>query len=252
MCTDRTQIKDLCQLKCPKSGCHHCQSIRKGSFFQRSHYSIYQQMLIVSCFCEGMSVSTCHLDLGLSRERLTDYFDNLRGCYADDLEAIPIHFESLGPYEVDEFEIKHVETTSGGHANLWVQDIFERKTGLYWASIVPNRTGDVLISNIKDKIPSGSLIFSDDWASYRPLSSEGYRHYTVTHSKGEYARQEMIEQTLVHVHINTIEGLHRGLRQRVANKSRRNVERVKLILSEFMYRHSGRSLWSPFKYWWDK
>lgn len=194
-----------------------------------------------------MRVSVCARDVGVSVDNAIDYYDNLRGCYSDSLDADPIRFTSLGPYEVDEFLIKHVDNGRGGRLNLWVIDILERESGLYWAEVVPNRSSEVLIPILMRMLPPGSLIFSDDWGAYQPLKRRGFRHHTVNHSAGEYSRSATIQGEEVDVSINSLEGLHRALRQRLMNKSRRNVDRVDMILSEVIYRRSGRSLWQPFK-----
>lgn len=204
-------------------------------------------MRLICCFCEGMSVTVCARDLGISRQRATNYYDNLRGCYDDELRQRPIEFTSLGPYEADEFLLKHIERAPGKHSSVWVQDIFDRETGRYWAEIVPDRSAVTLVSNIQSRIPSGSVIFTDDWSGYQPLRRRGYRHFTVTHSKGEYSRRMLVDGEEMDIHINSIEGLHRTVRQRLMNKARRNLERMELFLSEFTYRNSGRSLYFPFK-----
>lgn len=243
----RSNYHDLGVLQCPNSLCKRTRSIRSGSFFHHSHYDVYKQMLIICCFCEDMRVSVCARDLGVSRNRASDYYDNLRGCYLDQLEEHPIQFTSHGPYEIDEFLIRHVETTPGYFSNVWVQDILDRESGLYWAKIIPDRSADTLTPNILDLIPSGAIVFSDDWTGYHTLKSRGYRHFRVTHSHGEYSRETTIEGQKMEVHINTVEGLHRGLRQRLMNKSRRNLEKMELHIGEYIYRHSGRSLFDPFK-----
>ena len=222
-------------------------SVRHDSFFWQSHLSLFKQMLIICCFCEDMRVTVCSRDVGISEDNAVDYYDNLRGCYADALEADPIHFTSLGPYEIDEFLIKHVDDGHGGRLNLLVMDILERNSGLYWAEVVSNRSAEVMISIITRMIPLGSLIFTDDWGAYQPLRRSGFQHHSVNHSAGEYSRSVTIQRKDVEVSINSLEGLHRSLRQRVMNKSRRNVDRIDLILREVIYRRSGRSLWQPFK-----
>lgn len=194
-----------------------------------------------------MSVTVCARDLGISRHRATNYYDNLRECYDNELRQRPIEFTYLGPYEADEFRLKHIETSPGRHSSVWVQDIFDRGTRRYWADIIPDRSADTLISNIESMIPYGSVIFTDDWAGYQPLGSRGYRHFSVTHSRGEYSRRETVDGEEIDIHINSIEGLHRSIRQGLMNKARRNPERMELFLSEFIYRNSGRSLFDPFK-----
>lgn len=246
-CEVRSNYKDQYVLECTNSRCRRTQSIRRGSFFHHCKYDLYQQMRIICCFCEDMRVTVCARDLGVSRFRVTNYYDNLRGCYGDDLEERPIEFNSLGPFEADEFRLKHVETEPGIHATIWVQVIFERETGRYWAEVIPDRSADTLVSNIERMIPPGSVVFTDDWAGYKPLRRRGFNHFSVTHSKGEFSRLTTIKGREVDVHINGIEGLHRALRQRLMNKSRRNSERMELFIAEFIYRHSGRSLFHPFK-----
>jgi hypothetical protein len=233
--------------QCVNPHCRRVMSIRRGSFFHHSKFDIHQQMLIICCFCEDMKVSVCARDLGISRFHATNYYDNLRGCYQDALAISPIQFRSHGPYEVDEFQIEHVDLGRGVYSTVWVQDILERETGRYWASIVPNRSEETLVGNILDMIPTSSLIFTDDWSAYASLKRRGYKHYTVTHSKKEYSRQVLIQQEEVLVGINTLEGLHHGIRQRLMNKKRRNSTRMELHLAEFIYRKSGRSLFDPFK-----
>lgn len=238
---------DECQLQCPDSSCRRVKSVRHDSFFRHSHLSLFQQMLIICCFVEDMPVSVCARDVGVSKDSAIDYYDNLRGCYITSLEDNPIQFNSLGPYEVDEFLIQHVSIGRGVDANVWVMDIVERKTGLYWGTVVPSRSAEVLIPILQEKIPPNSLIFSDDWGAYQPLRRQGYRHYTVNHSAGEYSRMTTIQGEEIEISVNKLEGIHHAIRQRMMNKSRRNEERVELMLQEFIYRRSGRSLWDPFK-----
>lgn len=204
-------------------------------------------MKIIVCFAEDMRVTICARHLHISRDAAVNYYDNLRGCYSDAIKFDPVTGTSLGPYEVDEFRIQHVKTASGGFTNVWVQDIYERETGRYAAAIVPSRDWDSLKSLILHFAPPNSLIFTNGWPSYTPLESAGYRHFTVNHSAGEYSRQEAIDGKEVEVGINTLEGIHHALRQRCANKSRRNIARIKLVLMEYSYRRSGRSLFNPFK-----
>jgi transposase-like protein len=204
-------------------------------------------MMIIVSFCEGMSIHACHVSTGVARSNLTNYYDDLRGFYTDSLLEEPVRGVSSGPYECDEFRIDHVRLSDGTFSTVWILDIFERETGRYFAVPVASRSSEQLIPRIREFVPFGSLIFTDDWAAYRPLSSLWYRHYTVTHSAGEYSRDEMIDGKEVSVHINTLEGIHSSVRRRLLNKSRRDVERIELILGEEIYRRSGRSLFSPFK-----
>lgn len=81
-----------------------------------------------------------------------------------------------------------------------------------------------------------------------PISKLGpFVHFAVSHSKKEYKRTEDFAGETLNVHINTLEGINAVIRRALQNKSRRNIQRIDLILSEIMYRNSGRCLFAPFK-----
>jgi len=130
---------------------------------------------------------------------------------------------------------------------VWIGSIVERATGRVVLYQIMDRSQDSLIPPIQRKIPHGSFIYSDEWASYKSLSNYEYTHFTVNHSAQEYARQQQFDGEILNVHINTAEGINREIRRRFSNKSSRNTERIDLVLSEIMYRRCGRSLFYPFK-----
>lgn len=204
-------------------------------------------MKIIVLFIEKASVSFCSRHLGISRTSVTNYYDNLRGCYSDCVDETPIEASSLGPFEIDEFLVRHVETDEGFLANLWIQDIQERETHRYWFQILSDRSEASLSPLVQTVCPPNSVIFTDEWGGYIHLRQSGYHHFTVNHSAREFSRMENIGGIDVEVSINGVEGTHHSLRQLLANKSRRNLERINLLLKEFQYRRSGRNLFDPFK-----
>lgn len=197
-------------------------------------------------FVEKATVSTCSRHLGISRAAVMDYYDNLRGCYADCIDETPIEACSLGPFEIDEFVIRRVQSDEGVRANMWIQDIQERETQRYWYSILSDRSSANLLPLVRSVCPPNSLVFTDEWGAYHRLGQLGYSHFTVNHSAREYSRTENIDGKVIEVSINSIEGTHHSLRQLLANKSRRTLERIELLLKEFQYRRSGRNMFHPF------
>jgi transposase-like protein len=75
---------------------------------------------------------------------------------------------------------------------------------------------------IEATVAKGSLIYTDEYNVYARLPAWGYRHKTVCHGQGEYARDEDGDG-FCEVHVNTMEGLwsllrswlrpHRGISQ---------------------------------------
>jgi hypothetical protein len=58
---------------------------------------------------------------------------------------------------------------------------------------------------IEATVTAGALIHTDEYAIYARLTRWGYRHKTVCHGRGEYAR-DADGDGFCEVHVNTIEG----------------------------------------------
>jgi transposase-like protein len=75
---------------------------------------------------------------------------------------------------------------------------------------------------IEATVAPGALVHTDEYGIYARLPAWGYRHKTVCHGRGEYARDEDGDG-FCEVHVNTIEGFwsllrswlrpHRGISQ---------------------------------------
>src|SRR4029078_11283807 len=76
-------------------------------------------------------------------------------------------------------------------------------------------------------VPPDSWIHTDEYAIYTRLPAWGYRHKTVCHGRGEYARDEDRDGFLA-AHVNTIEGFCVVLRPGPQQHHRR------LVLSAFI------------------
>jgi hypothetical protein len=186
--------------------------------------------------------------LGISRQTVTAYFDKCRRAYQQALQKDPIQFEAGGEYEVDETLFRRVRNNQGELVDVqWVAGILERDSGKVLLYRVPNRSHESLLPPIRSHIPQGCFLYSDELTTYHMLDQE-YMHYAVNHSNKEYVREEdFFGITKLTVHCNSMEGLWKRLKSRLLYKSNRNFDRMDLILAEFMYRNSGRSLFDPFK-----
>lgn len=68
--------------------------------------------------------------------------------------------------------------------HTWIFGGIERgPNGLAFAKIVENRKNDTLLAVIKENIKEGSIIFSDEWQSYKCLSNNNFQHFTICHKK---------------------------------------------------------------------
>ena len=88
--------------------------------------------------------------------------------------------------------------------------------------MLPNVQQTTIRPVIQNTVAPGALIHTDEYDIYARLPTWGYRHKTVCHARGEFARDED-DDGFCEVHVNTIEGfwsllrswlrLHRGISQ---------------------------------------
>ncbi|GBM62184.1 hypothetical protein AVEN_189398-1 [Araneus ventricosus] len=64
----------------------------------------------------------------------------------------------------------------------WVFGGIKRGSKESFVCVVEDRTAETLIEITKKYVEPGTTVLSDCWKSYRPLTEEGYVHYTVNHS----------------------------------------------------------------------
>ncbi len=58
-----------------------------------------------------------------------------------------------------------------------------KRRGQVYTRPVPNVTRETLRAVIRQKVPRGSTIYSDQFSSYDGLITEGYRHYRINHGQ---------------------------------------------------------------------
>src|ERR671921_1306310 len=92
---------------------------------------------------------------------------------------------------------------------------------------------------ITGTVAAGSLVHTDEYAIYTRLPAWGYRHKTVCHGRGEYARNEDGDG-FCEVHVNTIEGFWSLLRSWLRPHRGISQEKLPLYLGFFQYVHNAR------------
>src|SRR5207244_9919419 len=92
---------------------------------------------------------------------------------------------------------------------------------------------------IRQTIQRGSLIYTDEYAIYGRLPAWGYRHATVNHAQGEYARDENGDG-FHEVHVNTMEGFWSLLRSWLRPHRGISQEHLPLYLAFYEFVHNAR------------
>lgn len=92
---------------------------------------------------------------------------------------------------------------------------------------------------IEQTVILGSQIYTDEYGIYNALSSWGYRHKTVCHGEGEYARDEDGDG-FYEVHVNTMEGVWSLLRSWLRPHRGISQAKLPLYLGLFEVVHNAR------------
>ncbi len=92
---------------------------------------------------------------------------------------------------------------------------------------------------VKATIALGTLVYTDEYAIYKPLQDWGYGHKTVCHGAGEYARDED-DDGFCEVHVNTMEGFWSLLRSWLRPHRGISQENLPLYLSFFEFVHNAK------------
>ena len=110
--------------------------------------------------------------------------------------------------------------------------------------MLPNVQQATIKPVIQDAVAPGALVHTDEYDIYAHLPTWGYRHKTVCHAHGEYARDEDGDG-FCEMHVNTIEGFwsllrswrrpHRGISQACGTAAR-----LPLYLGFFQFVHNTR------------
>ena len=92
---------------------------------------------------------------------------------------------------------------------------------------------------IKAMIAPGAQVLTDEYDIYARLEEWGYKHKTVCHARGEYARDEDGDG-YYEVHVNTIEGFWSLLRSWLRPHRGVSQEHLPLYLGFFEFVHNVR------------
>jgi transposase len=157
---------------------------------------------------------------------------------SEDLEPLS------GPVEADETYVGGKARKGFGRAGrpgfkdkkMPVFAIRERG-GRVYATVMP-RVGKELLAEIQVRVLPGSVVYTDEFSSYRGLRSMGFDHYTIKHGRTRGGIPIYVEGD---VHTNTIEnyfslvkGSLRGVYKGVS------VKHLQSYLDEFSFRMNHR------------
>lgn len=114
-----------------------------------------------------------------------------------------------------------------------------QRNGEVRIQMLPNVQQETIRPIILNTVEPDSLLYTDEYNIYDRLVEWGYRHKTVNHSQGEYARDEDGDG-FHEVHVNTVEGFWSLLRSWLRPHRGISQEKLPIYLGFFEFVHNVR------------
>ncbi|XP_026684137.1 uncharacterized protein LOC113470127 [Diaphorina citri] len=166
-----------------KRSCKHCESLKKGTFFEKTHIPMEKIMTFIAHWLSRSPPKNRFLmnEVELSSHSVTDWASFCR--------AVLLKWQSInvdqgkigGPGKVVEIDkAKFGRPDHEGQDAKWLFGGIER-TDEKKIFLVPVETPDssTLLQIIQEKVQPGTTIISNCFKAYNCLSEEGFTHFTV-------------------------------------------------------------------------
>ena len=114
-----------------------------------------------------------------------------------------------------------------------------QRGGYLVMEVVDNVKQKTIAPLIKKRVAKGSTTCTDEYNIYARLQEWGYKHQTVNHGKGEYARDEDGDG-FHEVHVNTIEGVWSLLRSWLRPHRGVSQDKLPIYVKFFEFIHNCR------------
>jgi transposase len=210
-----------------------------GTIFHRSSTSLrlwfHAMYLMTSTRC-GISAKQLERELGVHYKTAWRMFNKIRNELMKD-DAEPLN----GKVEIDETGVHGrprgpkmtlKEAAQWRQRQISVLGMVERG-GRVKLRVITSRRGEPLSGAVRANVNPESIIFTDDWMAYKPLSREYAGHRVINHSAGSYVEGD--------IYTNTIEGffgnLKTGMRGTYKKVSRKWLQSY---LDEYAWRYNAR------------
>jgi transposase-like protein len=208
--------------------CNACKldfTVRTGTIFGRSHIPlhkwVYAMYLLVTAR-KGISSMQLAKEIGVTQKSAWFMLSRLReACSAPDsidkLRGIVEVDECfVGGKEGNKHERKKLHAGRGSVGKTAVLGMRERG-GKTRAKVIEKRTIQNIQGEIFDKVEIGTQLYTDDHMVFNDLDGLFYRHDTVCHAAGEYARGPASTNSIESVWAVLKRGIH-GVYHQVSAK----------------------------------
>ena len=174
--------------------CERAFTVKIGTIFEDSHISMRQWlygMYLVMTARKGVSSLQLAKEIGITQKSAWFLLSRLREACKQtgvSLEGIVEVDETfIGGKEINKHKSKRLNEGRGAVGKTAVIGMRQRG-GNTIAMPISRNDGDTILGEIKKGVAKGSRVITDEHRSYSGLSDLDYKHQSVNHSGGEYAR----------------------------------------------------------------
>jgi len=208
-----------------KGGYYRCNACAEGENFtvrtntvlERSHIPlhkwVYAMYLLVTAR-KGISSMQLAKEIGVTQKSAWFMLSRLREACGSDDEIDKMRGEVeidecfVGGLEANKHERDKLHAGRGPVGKVPVLGMRERRGGRVSAKIITDRTIQTIQGEIVKNVEVGSQLYTDDHISYSDLDGLFFRHDSVNHSAGEYARGAASTNSIESVWAVLKRGLH--------------------------------------------
>ena len=204
----RVNVVDGFAWVCLKCRCK--QTVRKGSFFEKSKKPFSTHLMGMYKYVCGHSFVDISWELGINRATSSEYAETIRTIICDHLIRTASKLGGLREdgssiiVEIDESLFFKRKYYRGRLRNRqWYVGGIERGSRKVFIVPVENRDADTMFQLIKQNVKPGTTIITDKWAAYKKAMKDlpGYSHETINHSLN------FVDNDNPEIHTQNIEGL---------------------------------------------